>query len=269
MSENLDSVTSFDRIDSVYLETSQHSSLLKSNVYKSKTLTEQTNKITNKSNFEELNIVKTNIDISNISDNIPILRVEDSSEKKDLYYFINFSIGNYKTYEISIINYNNIEGGKKILCFRRYKNFNVLHQRLSDKYSSYIIPKLIEKSYTNKILNKDEDFYITRKKQLNYYINYLYDHHFLKNTEEFKKFITDPEFDEYFFNKNDYQLNLIESEKFSEKLTNKLYGLITYFKPTVEDNYKKSENELKIDDYEFYYQNIFDEFKKLQTNFVF
>ena len=105
-------------------------------------------------------------------------------------------IGSHKVYEIQYFNENK---EKKIKCYRRYDNFHKLNSKLRKRYPFYLIPKLTPKNPLAKIISPEEEFYENRRRQLNFYLNYLLNNECLNKTKEFLKFTSDAEFDEEYF----------------------------------------------------------------------
>ena len=81
---------------------------------------------------------------------------------------------------------NNKEKDKRILCFRRYSDFDKFYNALKFRYPHCIFPRLSGKKYIN---NEDKVFLELRRKELQYFINRLYFHEEISKSEEFKRFI--------------------------------------------------------------------------------
>ena len=114
-------------------------------------------------------------------------------------------LGNVRKYEISEVKEekkNEIsevkEEKKKILCYRRFSNFVSFYSALQISYPHFIFPKLSEKNFFTKFTN-DALFLERRRKQIKFFVNFLYKHRVLSKSKEFSKFIYDAEFDENFF----------------------------------------------------------------------
>lgn len=103
-------------------------------------------------------------------------------------------LGNVRKYEISLV----MEEKKKILCYRRFSNFVSFYSALQISYPHFIFPKLSEKNFFTKFTN-DALFLERRRKQIKFFVNFLYHHRVLSKSKEFSKFIYDAEFDENFF----------------------------------------------------------------------
>ena len=99
---------------------------------------------------------------------------------------------------------------------------------MKKKYPFFIIPKLSEKNIITKFLN-DKEFFDKRRRQLEYFINYIFTHCKLKDCREFYKFLSDPEFDEEFFKTDENFYLFPEAEKLSEGITKKLYNVFSSF----------------------------------------
>ena len=87
----------------------------------------------------------------------------------------------YVDYTISLLLENDVE----FKCFRRYKFFDIFNTCLLNKYPFYSLPKLPEKK-TRMMLNISD-----RENKLNFYLNFLYNHSEIKETEEFNRFINE------------------------------------------------------------------------------
>jgi hypothetical protein len=192
---------------------------------------------------------------------LPCLIILDKGEKKDY-------IGTYKNYEISEINEKR---EKRILCYRRYDNFDIFYHKLKRKYPYHLIPKLIGKNALTKIITIDTEFYNKRRRQLNYFLNYLFKHNKIKEYREFTKFINDPEFDEEYFKKEDNPYNFPEATKYNESIKNKIFGVFSnftnYFKPT-EEEIEPTEEEKKIKKREMFYKKLLTNLKEIKNNLV-
>ena len=117
----------------------------------------------------------------------------------------------------------------------------------------------------------ENEFYNKRRRQLNYFLNYLNTHHSLKESLELSKFINDPEFDENYYKKDENLFSFPESQKITDSFSNKIYGVFSnftsYFKS---DDYKlsPSESETLIKKMEVYYKNMLESFKEIKTFMV-
>jgi hypothetical protein len=157
----------------------QHFQNLSMNLNQNNTDISQNKRETNTpNNFKELSILKVKESKRTVE---PHLLVEDKGFKNE----------NYRNYEISYI--SSLEE-KAIKCYRRFSHFDTFNQKLQEKYPYAIIPSLPQKNYASKIVNIGEDFYINRVKELNFYLNYIFNHDILKGSSELNKFLNDAEF---------------------------------------------------------------------------
>jgi hypothetical protein len=180
-------------------------------------------------------------------------------EKEDVKDIISY----HKVYEILFINENE---EKRIKCFRRYDNFDKLNTKLRKKYPYLVIPKLTPKHPIAKLLPVEEEFYDNRLRQLNFYMNYLYTHQILGKTKEFIKFTSEAEFDETFFLSEDQTFVFPQSLKISEKITNKLYSVLTNIFFQQEELRKISDEEICIKRMENHYKGLLDKYKEIKMN---
>ena len=121
---------------------------------------------------------------------------EKTSQKGYTVYQLNFINDNSKNYNISI-SLKNKE--KKILCFRRYKDFEKFYNTLKIRFPHCIFPRLSEKNYVMAKVRDDPTFIENRRKELQYFINKLYFHEQIGKSEEFKHFINYSTFDEQYY----------------------------------------------------------------------
>ena len=152
-----------------------------------------------KSELKESQYENVNLDTNPYTAaNTGYLEVEDNGNTMSY-------LGNVRKYEISEVKEekkNEIsevkEEKKKILCYRRFSNFVSFYSALQISYPHYIFPKLSEKNFFTKFTN-DALFLERRRKQIKFFVNFLYKHPVLSRSKEFLKFIKDAEFDENFF----------------------------------------------------------------------
>ena len=104
----------------------------------------------------------------------------------------------YTVYEISIENKKSNEVEKKILCYRRYDNFNNFYEVLKLRYPHYIFPKLSPKKILAKVYD-DKIFLEIRKNELQYFLNEIYNHKVIGKSEEMRNFLNG-KFDKQYFN---------------------------------------------------------------------
>ena len=114
---------------------------------------------------------------------------------------------NYEVYRLSLMkdNSNNfgsnidLKNEKKILCYRRYKDFDRFYQALKIRFPDFVFPRLSQKNIIEKF-QKDPAFIENRRKELQYFINRLYFHDQIGKSEEFKQFISYAIFDGQYYN---------------------------------------------------------------------
>ena len=79
---------------------------------------------------------------------------------------------------------------------RRFKHFYLLSQKIQSIFEYAIIPTIPEKQFWNKkILGEDEKkvFYEIRKELLEFYLNHLFNHFIIQETDLFKFFFSESE----------------------------------------------------------------------------
>jgi hypothetical protein len=176
-----------------------------------------------------------------------------------------YSLNIYRIYEISEINEKN---EKKILCYRRYNNFDIFYNKIKKKFPFYLIPKLIGKNPLNKFLTVDEEFYNKRRRQLNYFLNYVYSHPKLKSSKEFLKFLRDPECDEAFFLNEETVYDFPEASKVSSGITQKFFGMFSNYFTIKEESIYMNENERNLKNMEIFYKCTYDKLKEIKNYMV-
>jgi hypothetical protein len=139
-----------------------------------------------------------------------------------------------------------------------------LYEKLKRKYPYYHIPRSIEKNILNKIMTFDNEFYERRRRQLKFFLNYLYNHEDLMHTKEFFKFMNDPEFDSQYFDTNDNIYSYPEAEKCSETLTSKFFGMFMAKEVPI----AQSDEEALIKSMEGHYLKLYEDFNKIRKSFV-
>ena len=70
---------------------------------------------------------------------------------------------------------------KKILCYRRYSEFDKFYNTLKFRYPHCIFPRLSEKKIVG---NSERIFLENRRKELQYFINRLYYHEEISKSED-------------------------------------------------------------------------------------
>ena len=117
---------------------------------------------------------------------------------------------NYDVYQLNLVNDNSNNFGsnlnvnnneKKILCYRRYKDFDKFYNILKIRFPDCVFPRLSQKNYLKFKLQDDPTFIENRRKELQYFINKLYFHDQIGKSDEFKRFISYAVFEgEYYDN---------------------------------------------------------------------
>ena len=205
--------------------------------------------------------------------------VVEKEEIKDL-------LGTHKMYEIAFVNSANV---KSIKCYRRFKHFQLLNEKLKKTYPYIIIPKLPPNKNISKMISPDKIFEDNRLAQLNFYINFLFLHENLKKTKEFIKFIENSKFDvAYFENNNSNQiitqtthvdldlsgmninyLDEITSKNKNYSLSGSLSTIWNFFVPYYSSNNKKREindSEIIIRKMNIHFNNIINQYTLISEN---
>ena len=163
---------------------------------------------------------------------------------------------NYDVYQLNLINDNSNNFGsnlnvnsseKKILCYRRYKDFDKFYNILKIRFPDCVFPRLSQKNYLKSKIQDDPSFIENRRKELQYFINKLYFHDIIGKSEEFKRFISYAVFEgEYYENlPNKYSYPECERLKNEKGYFNVGWEKVSgYFSKPKE--VKKSEMEIKI-----------------------
>jgi len=114
----------------------------------------------------------------------------------------------YTVYQLNLINDNsnqfnsNINSNKsekKILCYRRYKDFEKFYNTLKFRFPHCVFPRLSEKNYVLAKVKDDPIFIENRRKELQFFMNKLYFHEIIGKSEEFKHFINYSTFDDQYY----------------------------------------------------------------------
>ena len=156
----------------------------------------------------------------------------------------------YTIYEISIENKKSNEVEKKILCYRRYDNFNYFYAVLKIRYPHYIFPKLSPKKILAKVYD-DKIFLEQRKNELQYFLNEIYIHKIIGKSEEMKHFLNG-KFDKQYFKSIggyfDYSgcINKINNVGLINQGVNGVTSLFNYFTGKKTQENSERENTKKI-----------------------
>jgi len=175
-----------------------------------------------------------------------ILQIEIDKEKTTQKKFTVYQINLMNDNSINFNNNINETNEKKILCYRRYKDFEKFYNTLKIRYPHCVFPRLSQKNYKNKLIF-DPVFEENRRKELQYFINKLYFHEQIGKSEEFKIFLYYSIFDEEYYNTlpKKYYYPVCEKYKNDKGYLSigmeKLSGF--FYKPK---DYKKSDLEISI-----------------------
>ena len=102
---------------------------------------------------------------------------------------------------------------KKILCYRRYSDFNIFYENLKIRFPQFAFPRLSKKAFVKSKLENDPVFIENRRKELQYFINQLYFHEQIGKSEEFKQFLYFATFDEQYYKNLPKRYSYPECEK--------------------------------------------------------
>ena len=129
----------------------------------------------------------------------------------------------------------------KYLSNRRYTNFVVLYEFLTKAYPQFIYPKLSGKNYFP-FLNNSKQFLNRRLKQLQFLLNYLLNHKVISSSNEFVKFLKDPEFDITVYQNVKKRFEYPETDKYYQmNIINKVssFNFFSSTKPNATNNHDK------------------------------
>jgi len=239
-------------------------------------------------NFLNINNKNEKTDIKGIMKLYNLLLEDDKKKLKGKEYFIiTEKIDNkHKIYEISFINSGN---AKFIKCYRRFKHFWLLNEKLKKTYPYIIIPRLPrKKKIYNMISSQDKLSDDDRLYQLIFYINFLFLHENLKKTKEFFKFIENATFDISYFTGNQQTimtsrthddldlsgmninyLDEITSKNKNYSLSGSLTSLWNFFIPYNSSGNKKREindSEIIIKKMHIHFNNIINQYTLITEN---
>jgi hypothetical protein len=139
---------------------------------------------------------------------------------------------------------------------------------LRKKYPYYIIPKLTGKHPLAKLIHADEEFYENRKRQLNYYINYLANHEYLNETKDFISFINEAQFDEGLFLSDEGIYDFPHCAKVTDNMKSRIMGVFSNLFGYKEEVRKMSDNEIQIKRMENHYKNVFKKYREILQNMM-
>ena len=180
----------------------------------------------------------------------------------------------YDVYQLSLLNDDSSTFGssfgsnlekneKKILCYRRYNDFDRFYNALKIRFPDCVFPRLSQKSIIQKF-QEDPTFIENRRKELQYFINRLYFHDQIGKSEEFKQFISYAIFDGEYYNSLPKKYCYPECEKAQKEkgyinmVSSKFSGFFN--KPK---EIKKSELETKILNREEEFKNKLNQYTNL------
>ena len=157
---------------------------------------EESNVINNKKSSTNFN--KGNQIIFNKKRDLIIIEIdkEKTSQKGYTVYQLNLINDNSNPFNSNI---NSKKDEKKILCFRRYKDFEKFYNTLKFRFPHCVFPRLSEKNFVLSKVKDDPSFIENRRKELQFFINKLYFHEQIGKSEEFKHFINYSTFDDKYY----------------------------------------------------------------------
>lgn len=161
----------------------------------------------------------------------------------------------YTVYQLNLINDNsnkfsnnlNTKNEKKILCYRRYKDFEKFYNFLKLRFPQYVFPRLSQKNYVKAKVQDDPVFNENRRKELQYFVNQLYFHREIGKSEEFKQFLYYSTYDDQYYENLPKKYYYPEYEKLNKEkgyLSKGMQKFSSFFYKS--KDYKKSEPEKYI-----------------------
>ena len=192
-----------------------------------------------------------------------ILEVDEEKTKRN-----NFTV--YQLIEIKQDSNSYNKKTKKILCYRRYSEFDKFYNKLKSRYPHCIFPRLSQKLYIKK---EDPINVENRRKELQYFLNRLYYHEEISKSEEFKRFINST-FDAQYFDNLPNKYSYPESFKAKNEQSywtlgmNKIKGM---FSNTKEHTQSEKEKQILSREEEFKnkstkYSDLLKDIKNLYEN---
>jgi hypothetical protein len=183
--------------------------------------------------------------------------IREKEEKKDL-------IGSYKIYEIL---YKNPYGDLSLKCYRRYDNFYKFSLKILNEFPFLLIPRLPCKNVLTKIIKIEQKFFDSRTNQLNFFLNFIKNNDHLTQSNDFKKFISNTDFDDdYFVNFRNVYKNFPNSLKVSETLKNKILGVFNNFFGHSENKHLSTPEEKIIKKMETHYKTMSEKYSDIKEN---
>ena len=185
------------KVDDFKIETNEPESNNSNNIIEKKEdIKEESNIINNKSPSTNFN--RGNQIIFNKRKDLITIEIdkEKTSQKGYTVYQLNLINDNSNPFNSNI---NSKKDEKKILCFRRYKDFEKFYNTLKFRFPHCVFPRLSQKNFVLAKVKDDPNFIENRRKELQFFINKLYFHEQIGKSEEFKHFINYSTFDEQYY----------------------------------------------------------------------
>lgn len=181
------------------------------------------------------------------------------------FYFI-ISIGSHKIYEIFFQNANN---ELSLKCYRRYDNFFKFFVKITDEFPFALIPRLPVKNPLVKFIKIEQEFYESRRNQLNFFLNFIRKNDHISQSPEFKRFISNADFNEDHFCVFSNKLRRFPfSLNVSETLKNKIFGVFSNLFGSKETRRIQSSEERFIRKLEIHYKTICEKYLGVKENMV-
>ena len=154
-------------------------------------------------------------------------------------------------------------------CYRRYDNFYKFYTKITDEFPFALIPRLPVKNPLAKFIKIQQEFYESRKNQLNFFLNFIKKNDHLSQSLDFKKFISNADFDEDHFSVFSNKLRRFPfSLNISETLKNKIFGVFSNFFGNKETKRIQSSDERFIKKLEIHYKTICEKYIEVKENMV-
>jgi hypothetical protein len=221
-------------------------------------------------NSESINLNKGNQIIFNKRKDLIIIEIdkEKTSQKGYTVYQLNLINDNFNQFNSSI---NSKKNEKKILCYRRYKDFEKFYNTLKIRFPHCVFPRLSEKNYVMAKVKDDPTFIENRRKELQFFMNKLYLHEIIGKSEEFKHFINYSTFDDEYYNNLPKKFSYPECQKVENDKGYWSMGVqkfSSYFSKPKENQKSELEKNILIREEEFKskateYMNLIKEIKTL------
>ena len=147
-------------------------------IEKTEDIKEKSNIINN--NSQSISLNHGNQIIFNKRKDLIIIEIdkEKTSQKGYTVYQLNLINDNSNQFNSNL---NSKKNEKKILCYRRYKDFEKFYNTLKFRFPHCIFPRLSEKNYVLAKVKDDPTFIENRRKELQFFMNKLYFHEIIGN----------------------------------------------------------------------------------------